>query len=106
MNLKWTDKRKYKFLYQRLVRGFGDEETWNMDYVFSVFILPRLKRFRELHNCCPANLTPEKWENILNKMIFAFERIIEDPIEYNEKLNKKMDEGLKLFGKYFRQLWW
>ena len=106
MSLGWKDKRKYKFMWQRITRGFSDMDTWNMDYVFSVFILPRLRRFRELHNGYPANLTPRKWKNMIDKMIFAFDRIIQDPIEYNKKADKKMHEGLELFGKYFRHLWW
>lgn len=106
MSLKWTDKRKYKFLWQRIFRGYGDDETWSLDHEVSRFILPRLIRFKELNNGHPAGLTEKKWNNILDKMIFAFQRKIDDPIEYDSVKEKKMQEGFCLFGKYFQDLWW
>lgn len=43
-------KRFWKFLWQRWTRGFDDSETWSLDSTISYFILPRLKRFKEIYN--------------------------------------------------------
>ena len=43
------------------------------------------------------------WENIIDKMIYAFESIELD--EKGKKVNyKKQQEGFKLFGKWFTHL--
>ena len=47
----------------------------------------------------------KEWGVILDKMILAFERTIEcdgGPSKFEDEI----DEGLKLFGKYYRGLWW
>jgi hypothetical protein len=69
------DKRYAKHLKQLKERGFSDTETWSLYSVLSDFILPRLKRFKEVTNGFPStgDMTMEKWYEILDKMIFAFE---------------------------------
>jgi len=113
------DKRYKKHLKQLKENGFSDAETWGLDSVITEFVLPRLKRFREIHNCYPVNLegnSEEKWIEILDKMIFSFEWSIAEmnlTAEYC-KLNQeeiksnweKYAEGMKLFSEYFRDLWW
>ncbi len=54
-----------------------------------------------------------KWEWVLNEMIWTFEQLVKDDdieryrldlvnqIEYNDRI----DNGLRLFGKYYRGLW-
>jgi len=42
------DDRYETYKKQRLKRGFDDSETWNLDYVFVNFMLPRLKRYYEI----------------------------------------------------------
>lgn len=70
-------------------------------------ILPRLRRFKEVNIGYPGSLTPEAWDEILDKMIAAFafgaseERWNADQAEYD-----KHREGLELFAKYFWDLWW
>ena len=41
-------KRFWKFLYQKLTRGWTDAETWSLDYTFAKYMLPRLERYEEL----------------------------------------------------------
>lgn len=112
-------KRKIKFLYQRLTRGWSDDETWNLDYTIAKFALPRLKRFKELHSGYPNGMTEEEWGLIIDKMIKSLELIIEDMEtvgvlknvfgdELYDAIRKKDEEileGLDLFFKYFRHLW-
>lgn len=109
--LNKDDKRQETFKQQRLERGFDDTETWNLDYTIASFILPRLKRFKQVVNCYPDDITFEEWQNVLDKMIYAFElRVKEDDESWTleeEKANyKKIREGLNLFTKYYFSLWW
>jgi hypothetical protein len=107
------DQRYKNYVSQLRKNGFCDCETWALDSVISEFILPRLKRFKEVNNGFPVDLNEEKWNDILDRIIFSFEW----NLIYNkqcEKLTskenkiawKKYNEGMKLFAKYFRDLWW
>ena len=118
-SLFWS--RTYRFLWQKITRGWDDSVTWNFDARMAEWILPRLKRFKELNNGYPGDLTWERWNEILDEMIWAFEYIAndgenriftDDPLtreKEREEWNvaeKRVDDGLKLFGEYFRGLWW
>lgn len=55
----------------------------------------------------------EQWDEIVDKMILAFELIIEEDMDFDpydktryELRNKKIDEGLLLFAKWYKHLWW
>lgn len=116
---KWHNlKQSVKFFEQRLFRGWDDSETWSLDYSLAKHILPRLERLRQKVSQSPA--TPllddddcKKWFDTLDKMIFAFTKIIEQndgeetlSIDDENKENEKIQEGLDLFGKHYRNLWW
>lgn len=109
--------RSIKFLYQRLTRGFDDSATWSLDDHLAKLILPRLKRFKELNTHAwpggrgdPSDpATPEAWHGMLDQMIFAFEWHANDEkkycSDYDEAEYQKVEEGLRLFAKYFGALW-
>jgi hypothetical protein len=107
-------KRSEEFKKQRITRGFDDSETWWLDQVIVSFVLPRLKRFKEISCAIPCNvahsvesMTEELWNKILDQIIEAFELIKKDEWsgEIEEKFNK-IDRGLHLFADYFMQLNW
>jgi hypothetical protein len=105
------DKRYKKYVKQLKRDGFSNTETWGLYSVIAEFVLPRLKRFKEITICYPMDLTMDKWRAILDKMIFSFDWILtNDELKLNQnQLNigyKKCDEGIELFSKYFRDLWW
>ena len=112
----WMSKLGKKFFGQKLTRGFSDFETWNLDYIIAKFSLPRVKRFKQLSNGFPGDCTEAEWNIIIDKIIYSLEASLKDfngnlyadcfVLEDYEKINKKMDEGFVLFGKYFRDLWW
>lgn len=98
----------YKYKH-RIKYGFFDEETWNLDYTMAKFILPRLKRFREVVKRYPPELKSlDEWQKTLDKMIWSFESIVNeyDNVVLDLEQNKKQQEGLDLFSKYFTALWW
>lgn len=104
----YNKKKRKKYKKQRIKRGFDDTELWNLDNTMARFIYPRLKVFKKNLHGHPHNMKDiTEWEKIIDKMLFSFKMIIDDPDELitNEKLNRKVDKGLKLFGKYFRTLW-
>lgn len=105
-----SKERNDQYKKQRIERGFDDSETWNLDATIASFILPRLKRFKVVNRGYPPSLTEEEWNNIIDKMIFSFEYILDDSIDDSpDSRSKKYEqykEGIKLFAEYFHHLWW
>lgn len=73
--------------------------------IIAEFLVPRLKAFKKYNFSYPMGLTKKKWNTILNKIILAFEIIIKDDVVYESKKVAKIEEGLKLFAEYYRDLW-
>lgn len=107
------------FFWQRKTRGWDDSDTWSLDMTIAAFVLPRLERFKEIHNGVPGRLTyspdgsnidikisSKNWDNILDKMIAAFKLISEDIWAQDEDRRKITEEGLDLFREYYGNLWW
>jgi hypothetical protein len=106
INLK---EREELFKQQRIERGWDDSDTWSLDHKIAEFVLPRLKRFKELNNgypCREENMTFELWNDILDSIIYSFEIIINEFEEKNDVDWVAVEIGLNNFGKYFRDLWW
>ena len=106
-----------------------DYDTWSMDHTLSRIIYQMLVKFKADAMSFPTRLDQsdvpdflqlkegqteeeefdiyeKQWEWVLNEMIHAFDLVsnCEDsypPLEENER----MQNGLELFGKYFRHLW-
>lgn len=116
---------------QAIAKSLNVEELYDLDVTIARFILPRLMVFKEHCERTPRlNMPHEEWNEILDKMIYAFDRIAmqteEDTPEYKAYIkaiwNNEMDlvdlkraakaslkpiaEGLSLYHKYFRSLWW
>lgn len=90
-------------------------DVWNADETLAYIIVPLLKKLKENHHSCPANISEKKWNDILDQMIWSFEQMnqksdytIDDLIKegFDEKeYIKRVDNGIKLFAKYYRHLW-
>jgi len=91
-------------------------DTWNMNTTLAKIILPMLKQLKEDKYGYPSTLTEKKWNTIVDEMIWSFEQVLDD--ESDEQFwtdgidwdglrahNKRIDKGLALFGKYYRNLW-
>lgn len=103
-------KRSLRFVYQRVIRGFDDSETWSLDHSLAKLILPRLKQFNKIRTGYPSDITDEEWEAILHEMIAAFEWFASDDRwnfgpEYEARF-KKAQKGVELFAKHYHSLWW
>ncbi len=101
--------RKIKYCYQCLTRGWSDRDTWSLDNTIAKFVLPRLKRFKDLNIGFPCTHSWEEWNKVLDDMIYAMEIVSDDVLNYtaDEKVDwNRVNNGLELFGKHFRDLWW
>jgi hypothetical protein len=97
-------RKFFLYKYQKIFRGFGDNELWNFDTTIAKYIVPRLKRFKELQHGYPANLKEEEWNEILDQIIYSFELKLDDK-EFDEELRADYELGLIYFAKYFDHLW-
>jgi len=90
-----------------------DYDIYSLDHTLALIIHPCLVKFRSNLHGYPGDFHEEygdgggmkKWERILDKMILAFKLISEDEVHYDVKTQKKIKIGLKLFGKYYQNLW-
>ena len=120
MRIKEKDERYSDSLNFYLTNDFFFEECWNLDMTLSALILPRLIHFRDNHCGAPGCLFEcdekgnilneeegcQKWEKILDKMIWAFYLYISvDSLYWTEEQKQQINEGLKLFAEYFQSLW-
>jgi len=118
---EWLDSKRKRKIKVRIDKY----DTWGMDHTLALIILPMLKQLRDTKHGSPfvedidvpGHLWCEsaederfhqKWEWVLNEMIWAFESIIEggedddgNSFEYYDRQKR----GLILFGKYYRGLW-
>lgn len=120
VRIKEKDERYSDSLNFYLTNDFFFEECWNLDMTLSALILPRLIYFRDNHCGAPGCLFEcdekgnilneeegcQKWEKILDKMIWAFYLYISvDSLYWTEEQKQQINEGLKLFAEYFQSLW-
>ncbi|MBR6946851.1 MAG: hypothetical protein IKH53_02750 [Muribaculaceae bacterium] len=122
---------KDQFNPKAIAKTIDVEELYDLDITIARFILPRLMAYKQHCERTPnLNMTHEEWDGILDKMIYAFDRIAcqteEDTPEYKAYIKaiwnneedladlkreakaslKPISEGLSLYHKYYRSLWW
>src|SRR6478672_9466116 len=120
--------------YKNWRRGYGwfpDSDTYSLDFTISKFIIPRLKRFKELNQYstslinqdeidefnipkehyelsglegCYA-LTMEGYGIIIDQIIRPFEIVGKMTLPNKDEI-EKMERGLNLFARFFPSLWW
>ena len=127
-------RRRIKFFFQRLFRGWDNSETWDLEYSFHKWLLPRLKKFRELTCAYPCFYNKlDDWQKELDRRIAQLDSILninefdfEDRSyipkeEYKKWVKRVGNKGTTLnaisydycvqdFNKWFcdnlNQLWW
>ena len=106
-------------------------DTWSMDCTLAMIIHPMLVQLKATTHGYPGSLTEERWNEILDEMIWAFEQKCRDHWEddyYGDYVEdqkngsmvgsfkwidhegmkthqERMTNGFKLFGKYYENLW-
>lgn len=101
-----------KYAYQRVVRGYDDKMFWNLDEQLGKIISEVTLRMADKARGYPDGLTPEKWELILNDISLGFGSYLEMRsgwYDFQDKEFKRLDKnfkrGLKLFTRYYTNLW-
>ena len=106
-------------------------DCWSLDYTLARIIHPALIRLKETKHGYPelwedgmvthhnwdrqlhfdfidedieTNYLIDKWNGILDKMIYSFGKIMEDAYFDNEEW-EMIQEGLDLFAKHYTSLW-
>ena len=106
-------------------------DCWSLDYTLARIIHPALIRLKETKHGYPelwedgmvthhnwdrqlhfdfidedieTNYLIDKWNGVLDKMIYSFSKIMEDAYFDNEEW-EKIQEGLDLFSKHYTSLW-
>ena len=114
LNIKKKDIPSYWFEGEERQKedkdGFREVEFYNLYHHFDCLIYSYLCEFRENHMYgYPIFLLNKggmrKWEEILDKIIKAFKLrlTIEHP---NKTQQKQIDYGMRLFIKYYNNLWY
>ena len=98
-------------------------DLFSLDMTIAELVLPLLLKFRENIMGFPTTISKEdlpselssledddrikSWEWVLDEMIFAMDHISNGRhfSTYNSEVEERVDAGLLLFGKYFRDLW-
>lgn len=103
---KSNDKREPKYTKQRLKRGFDDTETWSLRDTIANFIIPRLKRHREIIDGFIMN-NDELYKDC-DKAIRAFELVAREKgaLIWTKEEEKEYQIGIEAFQRVFLRLWW
>lgn len=117
-NVITIDIKRLKYILQRILRGWSDEDMWEYDMFVVRKIRPSLKAFvmiKKNGSGYPASLkNMEEWKDILTKIERAFDLYYEMEItgtkkhksfESKIKAYKETEEGFALFGKFLRGMW-
>ena len=108
-------------------------DVWNLDWTLAQIIHPGLMMLKQQKNGAPRvdpedvpeelRPTPEELANyeedartdelwfdrfdyILDEMIWAFDLMKQDVNIFSKSDSERVDNALRLFGKYYRSLWW
>lgn len=123
----------FKFLENRKQKvqiKIDDWDIYNADYTLSLIIVAVLNKFKEEKTGAPFvedsdvpeeikatssnhfdpndgsdDFWDERWQYVLDEMIFAFEYDAKDQFEFNDEVYERVKKGRILFAKYYNGLW-
>jgi hypothetical protein len=112
----------YKKRTRKIKIEFQSYDFYSLDHTLALIILPALQEMKEFGNFfvvdedIPKNIL-DKWSHleenkrnnfkyqwIMNELIWTFEQIVNDQV-LNKEEELRINNGLILFGKYFKRLW-
>ena len=76
--------RRLKYSWQRITKGFCDEDTWDLDKYYTQFFIETLTYFKNNLHSAPGDFSNEldenfqKWEDYLSEMITHFYNSVEE----------------------------
>lgn len=103
--------RELKFKWQRITRGYSDPDWWGMNSHFAE-IIPKMVRQMKGGMSYPGSAgakSCKQWDKILENIAVGFEAFMQhdDCLDDEEReiLWAKYKKGMKLFAKWFPNLW-
>ena len=113
--VEWIIKSFYyklKYSYQRAIRGYDDNAKWDLSHTLAELVCKVTSDMADNSVGYPSKVGEKKWREILEQISFGFGSYLEmesgnylyDDKEY-KNLDKDFNKGLKLFVKYYRDLW-
>ena len=123
--VKWHIKETYwkiRYGFERMFKGYDSVDTFETFAKFIERYSKILKDLRECHYGYPGTITPEKWDSILDEMLYHLYYMDEETVTKElekdvpddwaassktvyEIMDKHKNEFFKLFSKYFYDLW-
>lgn len=100
-----------KWFFQRGMRGYADCDTWSLDYYISKWLPKALKDLSDRKIGHPGMIKDLKtWRKILKEMAAGFQADYDSEENYLSRkkelaAQKKLEKSLKLFSKYYKNLW-
>lgn len=107
--------------------SFIAKDFWNLDITLAKVIAPALKKMKKFKGGIPPvedkwvpkelrkqektknayayDNMEERWDWVMDEMIYTFESIATDGVDSYDKGNKRILNGLKLFGAFYPSLW-
>ena len=113
-----------KYRCQRFIRGYADEDIWNIDSWFLGSMKKILPEYLKRNNGHPISVNEDEWHEILVTMKGLLYEMDEDELckqTYNRELyeipsevareiikeaENNKEEFFRLFSKYFNHLWY
>ena len=95
-------------------------DTFDADHTIALIVAPMLHQFRDqgVGGFCSdtadvpdgvgepdATHDPGRSAWIVDEMIWTFDLLATGEVLYDDAINERINNGLRLFGKYFRALW-
>lgn len=107
-------------------------DAWDLDNTLSVIIYPLLKEYKKQMKDSPGvgwtdledfpeelrdtdDIDPnapqitghssKRWNYLIDELIWTFKHLADDVWDDREETEKRIKNGLYLFGKYYRSLW-
>lgn len=105
-----NEEHNIELFKERVKKGFDASDLYSLDYTIAETLLPKMiEQFRDTTHSYPSDITYEEWKEILTKLIWFFNEILNnydtEDSKQDSEYHKHLDECTELFIKYFTSLW-
>ena len=106
--------RKIKYWFQRRIRGWSDDECWNLDITFLEWINSRFKKYKEkagkivdleFHKFKYKGKTYTQLE-LIDRVIELSDVILKDHVSWDIYHDKELHELFDIFELIYWSMWW
>lgn len=88
--------RNLKYVWQRAIKGYCDQDVWNLDSFYATLFENSLRELKNTTHSYPMGLSSvEEWKKILEEMAYLFHACQEDNEVYENKYWEKYFDCVK-----------